>query len=193
MRNLLAIISFIVVLACGCELFTTREPESPTGSSSSGWQFPRNPRTVLENLSNSIGRRSSVDYLRTFSSEEAEENGFIFIPDPKTINNHLGHFDGWGVERERKYAEALFNPGVLPLDSISSLSYEVDFETVIGDSADISAIYGLHLGISDVLENAPHRMEGRMDFKLVRGTDGEWIVKRWKDYRIAGEPCWSDL
>ena len=193
MHILLTTILLSVMLTCGCELFSTREPESPTGLSSSGWQFPRNPRTVLENLSNAIGRRSSVDYLHTFSSAVTEQGGFRFIPDPKTVNNHQGHFDGWDIERERKWAEALFNPGVLPSDSISSFSFDVDFEIVLGDSADISAIYNLHLGISDVLEFAPRRMEGRIDFKLRRGVDGEWLVTRWMDFRTTGEPCWSDL
>lgn len=191
MRIFLTLILLGVILACGCELFSTREPESPTGLSNSGWLFPRDPRTVLENLSNAIGRRSSVDYLRTFSTDETEELGFIFIPDPKTVNNYPGHFDRWNLERERKCAEALFNPGVLPLDSISAFSFEIDFETVIGDSADISAIYNLHIG--NVLENAPRQMEGRIGFKMERGENGEWTVQKWTDFRTTGEPCWSDL
>ncbi len=178
-----------LLLLSGCELFSTRDPETPTGSSSGQWQFPTEPAVVLDNLQNAVGRRASVDYMRSFGIGEEDILGFI--PDPKTVANHPGVMDGWGFSREQKFVEALFNPAVLPLDSIASLTMEIIRETALADSAEISANYTLHLG--HTVDNAPVEMEGRAEFMLNRGSDGGWRIHQWVDFRSSGAFCWSDL
>jgi len=175
----------------GCELFQTREPEPPTGISSGNWKFPRNPETVLSNLMNSVGRRSSADYMLTFSSSNLDSVEFRFEPDQQSLNNHPAVFENWNFERERKHVALLFDPSTLPLDSIASLTFDVDRHTVLNDSASIVADYKLHLG--HIYKVSPTQMTGRMEFRLKRDIEGGWFVYHWIDMRIATDACWSDI
>ncbi len=181
----------VLFLALGCELFTTRTPEPPTGATGVGWEFPYMPYTVLDNLVTAVRGRSSVDYMRSFTSDEAGGGGFSFVADPETASRHPGLFDDWRFERERAHVESLFNSMNLPEDSLAALSYEVERETLVGDSAYLVARYELDLG--HLRPTAPRRMRGRLEFRLLRQGDGGWYVQRWVDLHISGYHCWSDL
>ena len=174
-----------------CDLFTTREPELPTGSSVGGRQFPRDPQTVVDNLIDAVGRRSSVDYMNTFSSDGTDSATFEYIPDPESVRNFPGRFDGWDLKQELRFSSALFATSTLPLDSLVNLEIDIDRETVIGDSARTSAQYDLHIG--HLREGAPRQMSGKMEIELVKGNDGGWTVCKWIDVRLAGSSCLSDL
>ncbi len=170
-------------------MFSTRAPEPPTGASGTSWELPRNPEDVLDNMANAIGRRSSADYIRSF--DETETNEFVYIPDPATEAERPGFFDGWSIDRERKFMESLLSPSTTPADSIAMLIYEIDRETVIGDSAQMYFTYNLHIG--HVIEDAPIQMDGRSELTLRRGKGGGWYINAWKDFRIGSNDCWSDL
>ncbi len=185
----------IICLICcefiGCELFTTRAVEPPTGSSGEGWTLPLNPRAVVDNLENAIGRRSDVDYLRSLASDDVGLEPFQFYADPQTMVNFPSLFDDWSTKQETNFAQSLFSPSNLPLDSIVTVSFNIEQETVIGDSSSLNARYELNLG--HVRDNAPRQMEGRLDLYMLRGDDGGWYIQRWYDVRIGGQQCWSDL
>ncbi len=183
---------WILILLSGCDLFSTRNPEEPAGGSTSEWQFPRTPRVVVENLEVSVGRRSSADYMRSFLPDEGEGSDFIFEPDPETAANNPDKFAAWDIERERSCVQSLFSTSNLPLDSLAELSIVLTREPVLlGDSADLSADYELAVG--HLRDAAPRRMKGYLDFKMVRTADGGWYVYIWRDKRLAGQHCWSDL
>ena len=191
MRIFKAIIILGLLIPTGCELFTTRTPEEPEGTSGEGWRFPLTQMTVLDNLVSAIGRRSEVDYMRAFDLGGVEVPSLEFHADPETASNHPGIFDDWGIEKERAHIQSLLSPTNLPYDSLSELVIEIDRETVLGDSADLVAQYHLHLG--HLRDSAPRDMEGRLEFRLFRAMNGGWFVQRWVDFRIAGQACWSDL
>jgi hypothetical protein len=176
----------------GCGLFSTREPEEPAGGSNVEWEFPRSPEIVVDNLETAVGRRSSVDYMKTFDLGDVSSADFVFIPDPGAAANNPGRFDAWNLERERNYAQSLFSPTNLPLDSLAELFLEMSREpAVMGDSADLSAEYELNIGHTHA--GAPRRMRGYLDFSLKRAENGGWYVWRWQDKQITGSFCWSDL
>jgi uncharacterized protein (DUF608 family) len=179
------------LLVCGCELFTTRDPQPPDGANGGGWQFPSEPRTVLDNLSESVGRRSSVDYLRSFATSDVGLPEMRFVADPGSAANYPGLFDDWGIRQETAFVGSLFSSSNLPLDSLSELTLDMQRTQVLGDSALITAQYSLHLG--HLRESAPRVVSGRFDFEILRGNDGGWYVQLWSDYRNEGQACWSDL
>jgi len=189
--SLLIIWLILFNLFISCDLFTTREPETPTGSSSGGRQFPRDPQTVMDNLVDAVGRRSSVDYMYIFSPDEDDSARFEFIPDPESVRSFPGRFDNWDLKQEERFSATLFAAATTPLDSIAFLEIIVDRETVIGDSAQTSVQYDLRIG--HLREGAPRQMSGRMDIEMVKGDDGSWTMRRWIDVRLAGSSCWSDL
>lgn len=181
----------LIISISGCGLFTTREPEDPSGLSGSGWQFPSSPGDVMENLTNAFGSRSSVDYLRSFSPGDNDDQGFVFIADPETIRDFPVRFSNWGITREQKFAESIFHPTVTPLDSIVAFDYTIERESFIGDSSRISANYDLHIG--HMLEDLPTDFNGRCELTLHRSADGGWFVTRWEDFRSESSVCLSDL
>ena len=181
----------ILLWLCGCELFSTRSVEDPSGSSGVGWVLPLKPRTVLDNMQTAVGRRSSVDYLRSFASEDLGLEPFQFIADPQTSVNYKPTFDDWGIKQETAYAQALFSSANLPLYSLSEVSFVVEQETVLGDSATLNAHYDLH--IEHLRDTAPRIMEGHLEFRLLRGNDGGWYIQQWSDVRLGGQKCWSEL
>ena len=182
---------FCLCILLSCDLFSTREPELPAGSSSGGRQFPSDPRIVIDNLIDAVERRSSVDYMQTFFAGEEDSTNFEFNPDPESVRSFPGRFDNWNLNQERRFAETLFAPATLPLDSLVTLEIAIDRETVIGDSAETTAQYTLHIG--HLRDGAPRQMSGRMELKLFKGSGGGWTVQKWFDTRLAGSSCWSDL
>jgi hypothetical protein len=183
------LLSLLLLILSGCDLFTTRTPEDPEGTTG-GWTFPSSPEIVTSNLEVSIGRRSSVDYLRSFISEDVDSIFYEFKADPETVSNYPGIFEDWGIKHEQSFIDALFSN--LPLDSLSELTLIIREERpVSGDAWQLSADYELHVG--HTRDEAPHYMEGALDFTLVRLTDGGWYISSWSDHRISGYYCWSDL
>jgi hypothetical protein len=187
-------VCFIWIISCeliGCELFTTRAVEPPSGSTGEGWILPLNPRAVIDNMGNAIERRSDVDYLKSLASDEVGLEPFKFHADPQTLVNYPNLFNEWSISQETNFAQSLFSPSTLPLDSMATVNFNIEQETVLGDSASLGAQYNLHLG--HVRDSAPRQIEGWLDFYLLRGDDGGWYIQRWHDVRIGGQPCWSDL
>jgi len=186
----LIVISIMAALG-GCELFTTREPEAPTGGGSGGWQFPLTPQQTMDNITDAVGRRSSVDYIRSLASPDAGLTSFLFQADPSAAANHPQLFADWGLDDETAFAQALFSSATLPLDSIAALDLDPQPATVIGDTARIRAQYDLHLGHKR--GSAPRQMSGQLEWTLQRGSDGGWYIRLWNDYRNGSAPCFSDL
>ncbi|NQT35143.1 hypothetical protein HQ587_08135 [bacterium] len=185
-------ILLLSLLLISCDLFSTRAPENPDDTSASEWQFPSSPRIVVNNLEIAVGRRSIVDYMKSFSDASEAEMSFQFEADSETQLRYPGLFDNWGRENERSHVLALFSPDNLPLDSLVELTIVLDREPVVlGDSAEIYADYELHIGHKN--ETAPRQMQGQLDFGLKRADDGGWYLVFWRDVRIDGHDCWSDL
>jgi ketosteroid isomerase-like protein len=145
----------------------------------------------MDNLRDAVGRRSSPDYMRSFASGEDGGPELVFMADPTTALSHPGLFDNWSFQRELAHTQSLFSTANLRLDSIAEAEFEVKSLPVLGDSALVSATYTLKLGHSR--EGAPRRMAGRLEFRMLRDTDGAWKIYRWLDFSLSGEPCWSDL
>ena len=68
MKSLIKIfLIFILLIFQACDLFESREPESPTETKSS-YRVPVEPTDVIENLKNSFKDKNSNDYKKNFSS-----------------------------------------------------------------------------------------------------------------------------
>lgn len=175
----------------GCELFTTRPAEIPTGSNGEGWVFPSSPEIALTNITSSVGRRSSSDYLHSLANPSVGLPTFRFRSDPQTANANPGVFDGWNYDRETQFTQALFSPGNLPNDSISVFDLTIQHQSRVNDTSDVICGYSAHLGHK--LDRLPRLMTGQAGFRILRATDGGWYITEWSDVRTSDQPCWSDL
>ena len=189
MTNFITILALAVTLS-GCDLFSTREPETPTGGGSGGWQFPYTPQQALDNITDAVGRRSSVDYIRSLASPDIGLDSFLFQADPGAAANHPLLFADWRLDDETAFAQVLFSSATLPLDSIAELELTDEEVAVVGDSSRVRGGYDLHLG--HLRGAAPRQMSGQLEWSLARGSDGGWYITVWRDYRAAAS-CFSDL
>lgn len=177
-----------MLLSAGCEFFSTRTPEDPTGGSDS-WQFPYTPETVATNLKVAIDSSNSDYYMESFLIAESDSADFIFDADPDAVADHPGVFEKWDIHQERRFIEVLFSK--LPQDSLIELTVDLTEERPIsGNYVELSTDYLLSAGLE---ADAPHRMKGRWDFGLKKAGNGGWYIERWQDHRNPDYSCWSDL
>ncbi|MBM3324878.1 MAG: hypothetical protein FJY66_04345 [Calditrichaeota bacterium] len=171
-------------LLAGCDLFTTREAETPDMGQSS-WDIPRVPRDVLRNMTLALAERNAVDYLRSIRSDT-----FVFVPDAVTLSNHPELAD-WGLDEETRHITQLLSGGVLPRDSVLAVVFEELERTELSDSAFLRESYTLLAGVT--VPGVAHQMVGIAEFYLKIGQDGYWVIEQWVDNRIEGQPTWSEL
>jgi hypothetical protein len=182
--NRLVLIISVLLLAAGCDLFTTRHAETPdTGRSS--WDIPRLPRDVLRNMTVALAERNAVDYMRSVHPDT-----FSFVPDAVTLSNHP-EMANWGVDQESHHITQLLSGGVLPADSTLAVIFEDVEQTQLSDSAYLRENYTLLAGVT--VPGVAHQLVGTAEFYLKMGPDGYWVIERWVDSRTEGQPTWSEL
>ncbi|RPH92131.1 hypothetical protein EHM69_13215 [candidate division KSB1 bacterium] len=180
----LLIIAILLFGLTGCDLFSTRDPESPV-SGRNTWETPRIPMDVLDNMRAALIERDAVNYLRSFSSTlfHFEADAVALSRDPALA--------GWDYADESQHINRLFSEGTLSGDSMLSVIFTTPEVTMIGDSAQIHSLYELAAGVA--LSGVPHRFAGTADFTLRVGGDGYWQIERWRDTRTEDEATWSDF
>jgi hypothetical protein len=182
-RNLLILIP-LLFLSAGCDVFRTRDAETPD-SGRSTCEDPRQPGDVLDHLSCALFERSGVEYLRSFDSR-----GFTFFADDLALSRDAS-LAGWDYAAESAHVTSLLSPGTLPRDSALFVLFTARAESVLGDSATITTHYELTAGLA--LSGAPRRMAGTAEFGLVMGSEGYWQIYSLRDIRGGEESTWSDL
>ena len=178
------IIALVILFVSGCDLFTTREAETPDTRRSS-WERPLVPRDVLRNMTLALAERNTVDYLLSFGTDT-----LAFIPDAVALSNYP-ELEGWGITEETRHITQLLSGGVLPGDSILAVIFDDLEQTQLPDSAYLREKYTLLAGVT--VPGSAHQMMGTAEFYLKMGQEGYWIIERWVDQRTEGQPTWSDL
>jgi hypothetical protein len=177
-------VAALLMTAAGCDLFSTRDAESPDGGRNT-WQTPRQPADVLDNMRAALSERDAVNYLRSF-----ESSSFRFEADPVALS-HDPFLAEWGYDEESQHISRLLSEGTLPQDSILSLVFLAPEVTMLGDSAIIRTGYELEAGVA--LAGVPHRVAGTADFRLRIGGGSYWQIHYWQDTRTEDEATWSDF
>jgi len=182
LRN--AVVALILLPFTGCELFSTRSPESPEGVQSN-WVTPLESTQVLTNLSTALFERNAANYMRSFHADS-----FLFVADPQ-VQQQQPDVIGWSYSDEQQYIDRMFGEGVLPRDSVAFVVFtSVDQRSGV-DTAHITTRYSLTAQVA--LSGAPGPMEGEAEFSLRIGDQGYWEIVRWTDRRTEELSSWSDL
>jgi len=176
LRSILLFLLFS--LFAGCGLFTTREPEPPTGSRSGG-DLALTPQEVLIQLGDAFNLRDPNLYLGLIDEE------FRYQALPSAYPEDPGYFSSWSRSREEIFIRTLLSVSLLPPDSLSELTFESVSEQEWPDSSIFRERYALQ--IHTVQESLPDRYSGLMTLTLARGEDGGWRIHRWLDEAVSGE------
>lgn len=180
-------VAVICLLAAGCDVFSTREPDPPE-SGVGTWLQPDTPDRVIENVRNAVAELNSGNYLRSFSSD------FTFEPSQSARAREAELWQGWSRADEETYfgrlvASANFSSGhdLQLLDQtenvLSDLKYVLD------------ANYILTVRHSRTTEDIPTEFQGRLIWEIEKSEEGLWYLTRWVDVDQESQnvASWSEL
>ena len=169
----------------GCDLFQTRDPESPTASNTTRTP-PVTPDIVLTNLQAAIREHNTDNYMRCFvDTTIAGAPPFAFA----ASGDFQGIFRNWQLEDERRYFQ---NLGAPVINAIPALTFANRQEINRTSTTDEYTM--------DYLLYYPHQQQSitqevRGYMHLYLQTDGQhgWSIYRWEDTRTVSDSTWSYL
>ncbi len=176
--------SFFLVLQA-CEIFESRDPQSPDESKSS-YRVPIEPTDVIENLKNSFKDKNSNDYKKNFSSgSPLVDRNFYFIPSNNVINNFP---IDWTISQEFQY----FNNLVIrvPQDVPITLTFSDEQYELQADSAVYSAKYLISVPKQNSISVI---YEGNLRFLMITDINAAWVIYYWEDIATQTSKSWSEL
>ena len=136
----------LVILTSACNIFESREPESPDQTKSS-YRVPVEPSDVIVNMINSFKDKNANDYKKNFSSGPPLVNKFFyFAPSSNVVNVFPAD---WTVAQEFQY----FNNLVIDVPDELSIQLLLTDELyeLQADSAVYSAKYLVNIPVPKVL------------------------------------------
>ena len=174
----------MIIILQSCDLFESREPESPDQTKSS-YRVPVEPSDVIANLINSFRDKNANDYKKNFSTGAPLVNKiFYFVPSSNVLNIFP---PDWTVAQEFQYFNNLVidAPDALPIQlSFSDENYEVQAD---------SSIYSAKYFITVPVQNAvPKIYEGNVRFLMTTDINSAWVIYYWEDIAQQGS-TWSEL
>jgi len=179
---ILVAMSSMVFNSCG--LFSTRGPESPTNSTSTG-DIALTAQEVVTQLSDALSLHDPNLYLNVIDDE------FRFECTAQAYPDGQDYFDYWSFNQESNFIQNLLSLSMLPADSFASF----EFELVQQQEAADSVVYLQHyiLEIHLVRSDLPNVYEGLATFSIYRGVDGGWRIRNWLDDVSGENPTMSRL
>lgn len=182
-------ILFLIILS-GCDLFSTRNPESPDDNSVN---FPpaTAPGILMTNFNQSFQGLNAENYFDCFLKSEIPSENFQYFPEPNALARYGAIFNQWNALNERAFllglkssADASINPVLIWTNS--------NYEVMTTDSA----IYVGQYDISVNLQKKSEKYIGIARLTLVHSSSGLWYIKTWQDFQINNSDTsktWSIL
>jgi hypothetical protein len=175
------------LLASGCSLFATREPEPPGSGGTSVFKQPDRPDVVIENLVSAVGGMSTFNYTRCLSGDT-----FTFTPTISAQQTYPDVFTGWGMDSEELWFSTMSSAArqtsghSLVISDLREESVSATERRFIGD-------YTLTVYHNRASQGVPNLVRGRFIMTLVGADNGLWSIREWTDISVGANPSWSDL
>ncbi len=196
MKKFSIILTYILIFVffSGCELFKTRNPESPDTGKSNYLQ-PTSADIVLTNFTNAIEDKNAENYIACFSdSTSLHDRNYQFIPSPDAITRYPGIFDNWNKASENRFFYALKSnipENVSPNLELKNFPFQYDLSQP--DSAIYTSEY--YLTVSNNIPGIPTVFTGTLQFTIHRNSNGYWYIQKWIDTNPSNDTnqTWSIL
>ena len=175
----------LALVLTGCDLFSTRDAESPEEGAPPMGGAGRGRRRAR-----AISRMRSCSTTRLTTCAPSARTVLIFEADAVALSLYPA-LQGWDFTAESQMASQLFSSGVLPADCLLVVVFAARNEEAYTDSTLIRADYNLtaHVAVSGV----PREMTGTAEFVLRKGRESYWQIYRWRDFRAGEQPSWSEF
>ncbi len=169
----------------GCDLFQTRDPQSPS-QISSNYKPPVTPEIVLDNLASAVAEYNAVHYIQCLADTSSSSRQFEFIPSAEVAGSFASIFQSWSPEKERRYFQNLGQPtNAAPFLSLTN-------KQQVAASSD-SVVYNIDYTLSFPHHNtsAPQTVRGKMQLFLGANAQASWSIYRWQDFKTTQDSTWS--
>lgn len=187
------ILLILILFLYSCEIFVTREPETPdTGASS--FVPPTSPEIVVFNLQNSILEKNAENYIACFTdSVPYLKKSFVFIPASEANTKYPNLFYSWNLNSERQYFISLIS--TIPNEISPQVNFlNGSFDLLSTDSALYVSNYNINANHSS--QNVPKIFSGKLVFTLFPNDNGIWAIGSWNDFSNENDSIdftWSNL
>lgn len=191
--KIIVLIISVVVICSSCDIFSTRDPETPSGLSE---DFPPATSTdiLIDNLINSFNSENYTVYLNCFTNTTKDsKNNFEFIAAADALANYPGLFSAWSIDNETRNIKALFaalDESQKPILSLSNTKYEIK----TADSSVFSADYYISIKLAE--NSQADIYKGSMYLTFMPENNGLWRIGRWTDINKKSDTLdlsWSML
>lgn len=189
MKNVILIL-IVLFSFTACDLFTTRDAETPD-QSRSNFQPAVEPSIVIENLKNSLSDKNVQNYIACFVDSLFAEKRFSFSASSEALSLYQIFLQGWGLSEERRYFSSVINKVSVDFPISLGLSDE-NITNFSGDSLIYSASYTINVPVP-FGDPFPQTYEGSLQFNMLRDSRSEYVIYYWKDIKSGVLPSWSEL
>lgn len=186
MKNLVIIL--LLFLAVSCDIFETRDAESPD-QARSNYQPATSPEILIQNLIDSFADKDVVNYQNTFVTDLSNRI-FTFVPSSTSLSRFQNLWPTWNIDDEVQYFNNMKTsvPDELPV-LLSGLSLSPESFSIFGDSLKYNSEYFISV---PQINSEPLIFQGNLELSMIN-VSTVWLVYFWKDNAIEDNPSWSDL
>ena len=186
MKNLVIIL--LLFSAVSCDIFETRDAESPD-QSRSNFQPATSPEILIQNLIDSFADKNVVNYQNSFVTG-LSNRVFTFVPSSTALSRFQNLWQTCNIDAEVQYFNNMKTsvPDELPV-LLSGLSLSPESFSIFGDSLKYNSEYFISVPQSN---SEPLIFQGNLELSMIN-VSTVWLVYFWKDNAIEDNPSWSDL
>lgn len=188
------VIVILFTLLSGCELFTTRTPEDPAGSSGT-YQQPTSELIVISNFQNAVTEKNTENFISCLSdSAKFGVKNFKFDPSSEIGARFNEQFNTWSILSERQSFYSMMSK-VTTDDKPSLQLSNARFDVRVPDSAVYVAEYIIKVNHSS--PTIPKLAAGTLRLTIVPNQLNQWSISRWTDLKSTANDTipstWSEL
>lgn len=187
MYRLALVFTFSLILF-GCDIFTTRPPETPDVPRFNYLQ-PVDVNSVITNMINSITTKSTQYYLKSFSDSSKNGKSFQYIANAEAVSKYASLVSGWSLKDEEQYLNNIINK--IPKESSINIILDDQQLVSFGDSAYLSANY--NVTVPHNIQGLSNIYSGKLQFKFIRDKQQLWTIYQWQDIKSGEISTWSEL
>jgi hypothetical protein len=179
------LLSFLIL--SGCDIFSTRDAESPTQPRSNLPQaFER--ETLIDNFIISYKEKSVFDYLNCFSDSVFTGKEFTFVASSEAASQYPSLNQDWDIKSEETYFKNIIAASQdIPITLIlSSPNFSQQ-----GDSIIYTASYSLTVPFID--QEIENNFGGDLIFYMLRDNNLIWRIYFWQDLKSGDSQSWSEI
>jgi hypothetical protein len=178
----------LLFLTAGCDLFRTRDPQTPS-QPRSNYQQAVTPELLIQNLTNSLTDKNLQNYLDCFTDSSFSGKSYYFIPSSSAASLYQAFTGTFDKKSESQYFTNLKSK--IPTDQPITVVFSNQISSPLGDSLIYTASYTLNIPFTDPQIPAPY--QGDLKLYMIRDSRLVWSIYQWQDIKSTNESSWSDL